>query len=161
MPVHRPPPCPLPAPSQPRAIKPGRNPCAPPQASYFLSFLLTKGVLASSIRFLRAPGAAIYFILSKISSSERAKKRTWSHQYASYGTAIPSDSMAFLILIVFSVSQPFVAGAALVYFFCSHFYWRYDLLYTKREAFQSGGLFWPVVRFLWTQVHADDTGFPW
>lgn len=117
----------------------------PQQASYFLSFLLTKGVFAASIRFLRAPGAAIYFILSKISSSERAKKRTWSRQYASYGTAIPSDSMAFLILIVFSVSQPFVSGAALVYFFCSHFYWRYDLLYTKREAFQSGGLFWPVM----------------
>ena len=116
------------------------------QAAYFLSFLLTKGVFAASIRFLRAPGAIIYWILGKISSSERAKKRTWSRQYASYGTSIPSDSMAFLILIVFSVSQPFVSGAALVYFACSHFYWRYDLLYTKREAYQSGGVFWPVVR---------------
>eukprot|EP00892_Ulva_mutabilis_P001308 jgi/Ulvmu1/11178/UM072_0014.1 len=129
----------------PGAITDWLGQAIPQQASYFLTFLLTKGVFASSIRFLRLPGAVIYFILSKISTSERAKKRTWSRQYASYGTAIPSDSMAFLILIVFSVSQPFVSAAALFYFVCSHLFWRYDLLYTKREAFQSGGLFWPVM----------------
>jgi hypothetical protein len=64
----------------------------------------------------------------------------------SYGTAIPVDSLIVLILLTFSVALPLVSVAALLYFVLSYFYFRYDLLYTKREAFQSGGMFWPVVR---------------
>lgn len=53
----------------------------PQQASYFLTYLFTKGILAQAVQFLRIPQLAITFFLGKISTSERAKKRTWSRQY--------------------------------------------------------------------------------
>jgi hypothetical protein len=54
----------------------------PQQASYFLMYLFTKGIFARSIEFLRFPGLVMSFILGRVSTSERAKKRTWSRQCA-------------------------------------------------------------------------------
>lgn len=110
-----------------------------------MTYLLTKGVLAGTIKFLRVPGAAISWILGKFSTSERARKRTWANQYMSYGIRVPSDALAILILLVFSFVQPLVAVAATLYFMLASLYWKYDMMYSYRDSFQTGGMFWPVV----------------
>lgn len=115
------------------------------QAGFFLTYLLTKGILAGSIKFLRVPGAVISWILGKFSTSERAKKRTWANQYMSYGVKVPGDAMAILILLVFAFVQPLVAVAATLYFMLASLYWKYDMMYSYRDSFQTGGMFWPVV----------------
>ena len=65
-----------------------------------------------------------------------------------YGRELADHTITLLLVFVFCVMQPFIPLIGLVYFVCNYFYARYDLLYSKREAFQSGGLFWPVVRVL-------------
>lgn len=116
------------------------------QAGFFFTYLLTKGILARTIGFLRIPGAVISWLLGKFSTSERAQKRTWANQYMSYGAKVPGDALAILILLVFSFVQPLISVAALVYFILANLYWKYDLMYCFRDSFQTGGMFWPVVR---------------
>jgi Calcium-dependent channel, 7TM region, putative phosphate len=110
-------------------------------------------VLAATTGFLRVPGAVISWILGKISTSARAKKRTWSQQYNSYGARIPNDSIAMMLLLVFCIAQPLISVVALLYFFISYVYWRYDVLYSYRDAFETGGFFWPVVRCRISRVY--------
>ena len=116
------------------------------QASFYILYILTNGLLAKGVAFLRLPGAAIYFLLSRLAGTKRQKKKVWSQQYMEYGTDLPDHTITILLLFVFCIVQPFVAIVSLMYFAVVFFYARYDLLYTKREAYQTGGLFWPVVR---------------
>ena len=95
---------------------------------------------------LRIVGLVIYLILGKIAGSDRAKRRLWAHQYVSYGKIIPKYSIALVLLLVFSIMQPLVSVAALIYFTSAIFVNRYQLMYVFREKYQSGGLFQPVVR---------------
>lgn len=50
-----------------------------------------------------------------------------------------------LVLLVFSLVQPLVPVVALLYFVVATIFWRYDMLYSYRDDFQTGGMFWPVV----------------
>jgi hypothetical protein len=120
----------------------------PQQSSFFLMFIITTGIFAGSIGFLRIPGAVIYWILCKISGSQRQKKRCYSRQYASYGAAVAMHTIVLLLVFVFGVVQPFVALAGFFYFAIQYFYARYNHLYVLREPYETGGLFWPVVRFI-------------
>ena len=45
-------------------------------------YLFTKGIFARSIEFLRIPKMILSLVLAMVSTSERAKKRTWSRQCA-------------------------------------------------------------------------------
>jgi hypothetical protein len=118
----------------------------PQQASFFIMFIFTSGLFTNAIGFLNLPGAAIFWILTKISGSRRQMKRCWSQQFMAYGPAIPTHSIVLLLVIVFSIIQPFLPLVGLAYFVVNYFYARYNLLYTMREPYQSGGMFWPVVR---------------
>lgn len=117
----------------------------PQQASFFLMFILTTGIFAGSIGFLRIPGAVIFWILTKVSGSHRQKKRCFSQQYASYGAPVAMHTIVLMLVFVFGVVQPFVALAGFFYFVVNYFYARYNLLYVLREPYETGGLFWPVV----------------
>eukprot|EP00892_Ulva_mutabilis_P005047 jgi/Ulvmu1/2914/UM147_0012.1 len=117
----------------------------PQQASFYLQYILTNGLLAKGIAFLKIPGAAIYFLLTKLAGTKRQKKKCWANQYMKYGAELADHTMTVLLMLLFGVQQPFLALVALAYFVCIYFYARYDLLYTQREAYQSGGLFWPVI----------------
>jgi hypothetical protein len=139
----------LPLNSQPRqtplpAVASRVGPCV--QASYYISYIITSGLLGKCITFLRLPGAVIFLLLSKFAGTKRQKKKTWSRQYMQYGTDVPDHTITILLLLVFSVSQPFVAVVSVMYFVVVFFCSRYNLLYTLREDYQTGGLFWPVVR---------------
>lgn len=118
----------------------------PQQSSFFLLFILTKGILAQSIKFLKIPKAAIFFIMSKIKGSERQKKKLYSQQYASYGAPCAMHSIMLLLVFIFGIVQPLICLAGLAYFLLQYFFARYDLLYIMREPYQTGGAFWPVVR---------------
>lgn len=76
----------------------------------------------------------------------RAKRRLWGQQFMTYGADIPRHSLIILLLLVFSVQQPFLALACIAYFAVNCVTARYQLLYVFREQFQSGGRFWPIVR---------------
>ena len=116
------------------------------QASFYIIYILVNGLSAKGIAFLRIPGAVIFFLLQRLAGTKRQKKKTWSQQYMWYSPEIPDHTITMLLLFVFSIAQPFIAVVAVAYFATNYFYARYDLLYTKREKFQTGGLIWRVVR---------------
>ena len=109
-------------------------------------YIITNGLFARPLQFLKIPGALIYLILSKLSATERAKKRKWALQYMRYGDDVPDHSICILLLLVFSCVQPLVAAVSILYFCVNLTIAKYQLLYVYRELFQSGGLYWPVVR---------------
>jgi len=109
-------------------------------------YVLTNGLFASALAFLRLPGAFVYILLRSLSATSGQRKRQWSQQHMSYGDDVPHHTITFLLLLIFGVAQPLLSVVAALYFGVSYIYARYDLMYVQREAFQSGGLFWPVVR---------------
>lgn len=42
------------------------------QASFYLQYILTNGLLAKGVAFLKIPGAAIFFLLSKCGAPDPA-----------------------------------------------------------------------------------------
>ena len=109
-------------------------------------YILTNATIAKGIAFLEIPGAIIFMLLSHFAGTRRQKKKCWARQYVDYGTELPDHTITVLLLLVFSVAQPFIALVSVMYFFFVYFYTRYNLLYTQREAYQTGGLIWPTVR---------------
>lgn len=61
---------------------------------------------------------------------------------------MPDHSLTYLLMLVFCVIQPLMVPVSVLYFVVNGACLRYDLIYVYREAFQSGGRFWPVVRCL-------------
>ena len=118
----------------------------PVQASFYMLYILTNGLLARALLFLRLPAALIYLVLRAFSATARQRKQQWSRQYMWYGAELPEHTITLLLLFAFSIAQPLVSVVAVLYFALAYFVARYELLYAKREAFQAGGLFWPVVR---------------
>ena len=69
------------------------------QVPTYLQYILVNGVMAKGIAFLRLPGAAIFYILSRLSGTKRQKKRLWSQQYMQVRL-----HMLFFIGVDFAVS---------------------------------------------------------
>lgn len=68
---------------------------------------------------------------------------------------MPDHSLTYLLMLVFCVIQPLMVPVSVLYFVVNGACLRYDLIYVYREAFQSGGRFWPVVRCLPLRVSDD------
>jgi Calcium-dependent channel, 7TM region, putative phosphate len=88
----------------------------------------------------------MFIILGKLASSRRALKRTYATNYFNYGMDVAYTSLIFMIMLIFCALNPFVTVAAVAYFAVNYCFTRYDLLFFFREQYQSGGMFWPVVR---------------
>lgn len=94
----------------------------PQQASFYLQYILTNGLLAKGVAFLKIPGAAIFFLLSKLAGTKRQKKKTWANQYMQYGPELADHTITVLLLFLFGVQQPFLPLVSLAYFICNYFY---------------------------------------
>lgn len=65
---------------------------------------------------LRIVPLVIFFIKSKLASTERAKARIWQNQMFSYGTEVPTETMVFLMGLTFCVICPIIAPVTLIFF---------------------------------------------
>jgi Calcium-dependent channel, 7TM region, putative phosphate len=83
--------------------------------------------------------------MSRMAATYRQKKKLWANNWFMYGPDIPGHTITLLLMLVFAVVQPLLPLVCLAYFVVSYIFARYDLLYTNREAYQTGGLLWPVV----------------
>ena len=52
----------------------------PRQAGQQVNYILTLGLGTQPVFLLRIPGLVIYFILTRMAATERAKKRVWHNQ---------------------------------------------------------------------------------
>ncbi|GMH40978.1 hypothetical protein BSKO_08888 [Bryopsis sp. KO-2023] len=115
---------------------------APQTASFFINYVLVKGLVENSFQFLRIPKLAIFWFLSKFVGSERAKNRLWQNQTMCYGEFVPHHTLVILLGLVFSTVNPLILPVATLYFFVNMLYWRYDMLYVYKPSYQSGGKLW-------------------
>ncbi|KAG2482061.1 hypothetical protein HYH03_018987 [Edaphochlamys debaryana] len=117
----------------------------PMQSTFFITYLLTNGLGAKSLAFIRAPAFAIFWVLSKFAGSPRARQRMWMYQYTDNGTNVPEHTLAILLGLVFSCINPIAAVAAFAYFFVQYTGESYNNLYVYRRAYESGGRLWKTV----------------
>eukprot|EP01025_Chloroclados_australasicus_P018159 TRINITY_DN1940_c0_g1_i1.p1 TRINITY_DN1940_c0_g1~~TRINITY_DN1940_c0_g1_i1.p1 ORF type:complete len:953 (-),score=103.81 TRINITY_DN1940_c0_g1_i1:1934-4792(-) len=116
----------------------------PQNATYFMTYIVLLGLASKPISFLRLPGLVIYWVLSKLAATERAKNRLWQEQTMLYGPEIPEHTITILIGLCFCCVQPLIAPICLLYFVSATIISRYQLVYVYREKFQSGGRMWPI-----------------
>lgn len=118
---------------------------APQTASFFCTFILVEAFLDTPIGLLRLPGFVIYYILTFLAATERAKARLWQEQTMTYGDVLPNHTLVILLGVVFAAINPIITLTALVYFVTNIIVWRYQLLYVYKEEYQSGGKLWMQV----------------
>jgi hypothetical protein len=86
------------------------------QAIFFLTFVTLRALLTVPLTILRVVPLALFWVKSRLASTERAKARLWQRQLFSYGTVVPDDTMVFLLGLTFAAICPIIAPVALVYF---------------------------------------------
>ncbi|GFH18694.1 uncharacterized protein HaLaN_15542 [Haematococcus lacustris] len=76
----------------------------PQTATFFINFILVAGIGKAGIKHLRLPGLVIFWLLSKMASTPRARARLWADQYTTYGPNVPGYTIAPFITLAFHVS---------------------------------------------------------
>ncbi|GFH18492.1 uncharacterized protein HaLaN_15309 [Haematococcus lacustris] len=87
----------------------------PQTATFFINFILVAGIGKAGIKHLRLPGLVIFWLLSKMASTPRARARLWADQYTTYGPNVPGYTIAFLLGLVYCNINPIIAPVVLLY----------------------------------------------
>ncbi|KAK9852109.1 hypothetical protein WJX84_005426 [Apatococcus fuscideae] len=115
---------------------------APTTSIFFLTLIILQALLLRPIQFLRIFQLIMYWLLSMLSGTERAKTRIWSEQSLLYGPYVPDHTIVILLGIVFCCVNPLLCVAAFVYFCIVWLLEKYDMLYVWQETYQAGGKLW-------------------
>ncbi|KAK9864573.1 hypothetical protein WJX84_004373 [Apatococcus fuscideae] len=118
---------------------------APATSIFFLTYVVLQGLNAAPLGFLRLVGVVLFWLLSILAGTERAKARRWSQQSLTYGGQIPNDTIIILLGLVFCCVNPLICLAALLYFLITWTLEKYNMLYVWRENYQTGGKMWLIV----------------
>ena len=116
---------------------------APLTSLFFLNYVQFNALAAAPFALLRAFPLALFALKSRAASTERAKARLWQDQFATFGPLLPRHSLVGLIGVVFAPINPLVPLMCTVYFLMASITEKYNMLYVRRERYQSGGLLWP------------------
>lgn len=116
---------------------------APLTSLFFLNYVQFNALAAAPFALLRAFPLALFALKSRAASTERAKARLWQDQFATFGPLLPRHSLVGLVGIVFAPINPLVPLMCTVYFLMASITEKYNMLYVRRERYQSGGLLWP------------------
>lgn len=116
---------------------------APLTSSFFLNYVQFNALAAAPFALLRAFPLVLFALKSRAASTERAKARLWQDQFATFGPLLPRHSLVGLIGVVFAPINPLVPLMCTVYFLMASITEKYNMLYVRRERYQSGGLLWP------------------
>lgn len=80
-----------------------------------------------------------FWVLSRVSSTERAKARLWENQFIDFGYEVPDHMMAMLLGLVFCIVAPPIAVIAAAYFLVNSIIARYQVCYVYTPRFETGG----------------------
>ncbi|KAK9843537.1 hypothetical protein WJX81_008012 [Elliptochloris bilobata] len=118
---------------------------APQTATFFMSYLLLLGFTTKPLLFLRLTDLIKFWVMSRLSSTERAKARLWENQFIDFGYEVPDHMMALLLGLVFCIVAPPIAVIAAAYFLVNSIIARYQLCYVYTPRFETGGQIWSEV----------------
>ena len=116
---------------------------APLTSLFFLNYVQFNALAAAPFALLRIFPLVLFALKSRAASTERAKARLWQDQFATFGPLLPRHSLVGLVGIVFAPINPLVPLMCTVYFLMASITEKYNMLYVRRERYQSGGLLWP------------------
>lgn len=116
---------------------------APLTSLFFLNYVQFNALAAAPFGLLRIFPLVLFALKSRAASTERAKARLWQDQFATFGPLLPRHSLVGLIGIVFAPINPLVPLMCTLYFLMASITEKYNMLYVRRERYQSGGLLWP------------------
>lgn len=117
----------------------------PQTASFFLTYMAVLAFISTPFSGLKIVGLIIYWIKGKIAATENARARLWQDQFAQYGADVAYITLAILLGLVYCIIQPVIAPLVLAFCLISLFFAKYNAIYVKRPAYESGGKFWPTV----------------
>lgn len=117
----------------------------PTAASFYMSYTLVQALISLPLKLLNIFPLLVFAAKASMAGSARGRRRLWARQYYKYGPSLPTHSLVVLFSLVFCVMYPMIAIPCVIYFAMASFVARYQLLYVKREAYQSGGCYQSVI----------------
>ncbi|KAK9806417.1 hypothetical protein WJX73_004348 [Symbiochloris irregularis] len=115
---------------------------APLTSIFFLNYVELNALTSIPVQFLRPFGIFLYWVLTLLSGTERAKARKWSDQWIKFGPDVPDHTMTILFGLTFSCINPLLPPMCIIYFFIALLTEKYNMLYIERPRYQSGGQMW-------------------
>lgn len=117
----------------------------PQTATFFICYILTAGVARTSLQFLRIGDFIIFWALSRLASTPRARARMWADVSRTHGGYVPFYTMGFMLGALYSVINPIMCPTVLLYFLIAVLCEKYLWLYTFKSKYETGGLMWGEV----------------
>ncbi|CAK0785988.1 hypothetical protein CVIRNUC_009201 [Coccomyxa viridis] len=118
---------------------------APLTSIFFLTWIELNALAAVPVGFLRIIGFVLFWLMSRLAATERAKARLWQRQIQKYGPVMPQHTITILLGLVFCIMNPIITPVCLIYFMIITVTEKYNLLYVYTFEYQSGGQLWPQV----------------
>ncbi len=97
------------------------------------------------IGFLRVVGLVLFWVFSKLSATQRAKRRLWTNQEMLFGAYTTQHTMTVLFGVVFSTISPLMAPVCTCYFAAALLLEKYNLVYVFTHAYEATGRMWPML----------------
>ncbi|MEW5318377.1 MAG: hypothetical protein WDW38_009602 [Sanguina aurantia] len=116
----------------------------PNSATFFINYTIIN-IAGECFYLLNIIGLAIFWVLSLLAGSPKARERVWGEQFTTLGKTIVSHTMTILFGLVFCVINPIIAPVSLAYFCVSNLVERYQNIYVLRRQYESAGQLWCVV----------------
>jgi len=119
---------------------------APRQSFFFISFILTQGFAIRGFFNLVNPVMFfVYYLKGERARTPEGRDQASREIVPGYGYEVPTDTLALLLGLVFSVQNPLMPVAALLFFLTSGTVCRYNWIYVYHPRFQAGGTVWSNV----------------
>ncbi|KAG1670980.1 hypothetical protein FOA52_014369 [Chlamydomonas sp. UWO 241] len=117
----------------------------PQVCTFFITYVLARGLLVNPLKALRIVPVIIYAIMSYITPSPKARARIWQLQYSNFGQFVATHTNTVLLGLVYSCINPIMTPACLAYFIVSSAIERYEQVYVVRRRYESAGMMWPQI----------------
>ncbi|KAF9356936.1 hypothetical protein BGX34_009692 [Mortierella sp. NVP85] len=117
----------------------------PKVASFFINFIILKGIGQFPLRLLLLGDVAEQVFKGWLSKTPRDYAETRAPPELHQGEVYANATLAFVIVLLYSCTNPIILGFGAIYFALGHLVYKYQLLYVFFHPFESSGLTWPMV----------------
>ncbi|EFJ47929.1 hypothetical protein VOLCADRAFT_91422 [Volvox carteri f. nagariensis] len=117
----------------------------PQTASFFIAYILFNGLVVGPLGFLRPFALLTLALRNRLVTTPRARARLWEAPEARFAHSVPHHSLMILLGLSYSLVNPLIAPACVVYFAMVGLMERYQHCYCWSRPYESGGKMWSQV----------------
>jgi len=117
----------------------------PNVAPFFVNYVILQGIGLIPLQLLQIGGILMRFFNLFTANSPRQHADARAPVMIQYGWTYPPAALTFVIVLTYSIIQPWILIFGLVYFSIGYVVFKYQILYVYFHPYESAGRAWPLL----------------